>query len=231
MHWRLLFIMIFCPIVSAHSACYPTPSSHTHQHIIGYGSLIQKHSRLSTNPKAEYAYPIELHGYKRAWQTHGGHYKTTFLTITPTKTDSLNAIYFNASRSDILATDKREAGYCRVRVTHNNITPLGLKKIDSGTYWVYLKKNPNLQLPTKQYPLTQSYIDIFLDGCLQISSTYRLKTFNEKCITETSDWPTKKGAWINDRIHARRPFDTPNAFTIDQLLSHHFKNYYNHPYQ
>jgi hypothetical protein len=229
---RLLFLMmIFCPVFSVHSACHPIPSAHEHHHIIGYGSLIQKSSRLSTNPHATFAYPLELHGYKRAWQTHGGNYKTTFLAITPAKHSSLNAIYYSASPHDIDATDKREAGYCRVRVTHNNIKPLGLKTIDSGAYWIYLKKTAHLQPPSIKYPLVQSYVDIFLDGCIQISNTYRLNKFKEKCITETSDWPNTKGFWINDRIHARRPFKTPNAKNIDHLLSHHFKNYYNHPYE
>lgn len=130
------------------------------------------------------------------------------------------------------ATDRRESGYCRVAIKKSEIKPLGLKALPSGTYWIYAQRSNNIEKPSAQYPITQSYVDIFMNGCIQIGRTFQIKNFAEKCITTTSTWPSPKEnkAWINDRQYPRRPFGTPNAFQIDTLLAKAFNNYYQHPY-
>ena len=97
---------------------------------------------------------------------HGGHYKTTFLTIIKDKGASLNAIYYPVNHNDIQGTDQRESGYCRVKVSAKNIIPLGLTILPEGSYWAYAQKNNDIEKPNKEYPLAQSYIDVFLDGCI-----------------------------------------------------------------
>ena len=211
--------------------CYPKPSATEQNHMIGYGSLMEKDSRLHTNPKAEYAYPIEVNGFKRSWGVHEPYHKITFLTIVAAKDSSLNAVYYNIKSQTMLSDDIRERGYCRVRVPNKDIKALALNTLDPGAYWIYVQKTPRLQTPNTQFPIVQSYVDIFLNGCMQVAHTYRLNQFTEKCITETTDWPSVNTAWINDRVHPKRPFDIPNAFKIDMLLAEHFKNYYNHPYE
>ena len=190
---------------------------------------MQKQSRRLTNPNARDVYPIELKGFKRIWGLQGGHYKTTFLTLVRDKQHSLNAVYYPVADYDILKTDQRERGYCRVLASKNDIEPLGLKTLPDGKYWIYTEADNKADLPNQEYPIAQSYIDTFLDGCIQIGNTYHLPGFISECISKTHGWPTETNTWINDRQFPRRPFNIPNAFNIDALLSKKFTNYYNNP--
>jgi hypothetical protein len=210
-------------------SCHPAVSQKENNYIIGYGSLIQKESRQKTNPNAKYVYPIEVKGFKRVWGIQGGNYKTTFLTLLKDENSSLNAVYYSVADYGILETDEREMGYCRILVPKTDIQALGLKDIPDGKYWVYAQKDNNIQSPSKEYPIVQSYVDIFLDGCIQVGDTYNIPQFLEECISKTHGWPTKPGTWVNDRQHPRRPFGISNAFNIDKILSKDFKDYYQHP--
>lgn len=209
--------------------CHPEISQQDNNYIIGYGSLIQKESRRITNPNAKYVYPIEVKGFKRIWGIQGGNYKTTFLTLLKDKNSSLNAVYYPVADYDILETDEREMGYCRILVPKTDIQALGLKDIPDGKYWVYAQKDDKIDPPNKEYPIVQSYVDVFLDGCIQMSKTYNIPQFFEECVSKTHGWPTETGSWVNDRTHPRRPFAIVNAFNIDKILSKNFKDYYKHP--
>jgi hypothetical protein len=39
------------------------------QYIFGYGSLVQRQSRVETCPGAEFAFPVIVHGVSRGWST------------------------------------------------------------------------------------------------------------------------------------------------------------------
>lgn len=210
-------------------SCHPEVSQKENNYMIGYGSLMQKESRRITNPNAKYVYPIEVKGFKRVWGLQGGNYKTTFLTLLKDENSSINAVYYPVADYDILEMDERERGYCRILVPKADIKALGLEDIENGTYWVYAQKDNHIYLPNKEYPIAQSYVDIFLDGCIQINNTYNIPQFLEECISKTHGWPVKSGSWINDRTHPRRPFATANAFNIDTILSRKFDGYYQHP--
>lgn len=58
--------------------------------------------------------------------------------------------------------------------------------------------------PGKGHPITQSYVDIFLGGCLDVSEAYGIEEFALECIRTTKGWSKY---WINDRIMPRRPFE------------------------
>ena len=232
---------IFCCVLfltgsfaCAQDACFPAVVSSEGPHfLIGYGSLIEKESRLRTNPDAIDSYPVKLNGYKRVWGARGQVYKAVFLTLLKDDKSSLNAVYYAASREDFLAADKREYMYCRTRVQPEHIKAMGLKKLHKGTFWVYVKKDNKATELSAEYPIVQSYVDIFLDGCLQIQKIYGINDFAEQCINTTHGWPAKEQEtklWINDREYARRPFQVPHVLEIDKLLSEHFSDYYKHPY-
>lgn len=210
-------------------SCHPEVLQEESNYIIGYGSLMQKESRRITNPYAKYVYPIEVKGFKRVWGIPGGNYKATFLTLLKDQESSINAVYYPVADYDILETDEREMGYCRILVPKPDIQALGLKDLPEGKYWIYAQKDNHIYLPNKEYPIVQSYVDIFLDGCIQIDKTYNIPQFLEECISKTHGWPIEPGSWVNDRQHPRRPFATANAFNIDKILSKNFKDYYHHP--
>ncbi len=198
--------------------------------MIGYGSLIETHSRLRTNPQARYVYPLELYGCQRVWGLHGGAYKTTFLTLIKKAGLHLNAIYYPVTTAEIKQADQRESGYCRVQVSRKDIHFLAQHQPPkNASLWIYVVKSGQLELPNTAYPIAQSYVDVFLNGCLQIQQRYHLKDFALQCITTSHSW-AGKGAWVNDRVHARRPFaSVPNAILIDRLLAKHIHDYYDHP--
>ena len=72
-------------------------------------------------------------------------------------------------------------------------------------------------MPNKEYPIVQSYVDIFISGCLEIEDKYELPHFADKCVETTKGWST---SWVNDRLYPRRPiFNVPKAFRIDKVLA------------
>jgi len=76
-------------------------------------------------------------------------------------------------------------------------------------------------IPSRRFPIVQSYVDIFIRGCLNISKTYKYfdDSYAKMCISSTSYWPIRRGEWINDRIFPRRPLIyEPMAREVDQLL-------------
>lgn len=210
--------------------CKPHLDLSHKNYLIGYGSLIETKSRLRTNPQARRAFPLELSGYERIWGLHAGHYKGTFLTLINNPKSHLNAVYYPVSTADIKAADWRESYYCRKRVKRQNIRFLSANKLPAhAVLWVYEQKPGQVKLPNATYPIPQSYVDIFVSGCLQIQSKYHLKDFARQCIATTQGWPGKR-SWVNDRVYPRRPFALlPNAVEIDRLLARHISGYYDHP--
>ena len=94
-----------------------------------------------------------------------------------------NGVYFQFQAADIKKTDQREDIYCREQVPHIQIKPLGLTHIEPGVYWVYVQKGRKIIAPSQRYPISQSYVDIFLGGCIEVGERYRLKNFAQQCIT------------------------------------------------
>lgn len=212
--------------VKANETCYPTVNNSSQNFIIGYGSLMETKSRTLTEPSANDAYPIKVKGFQRLWGVNGGYYKTTFLTVIKKKDKWLNAVYYQANENDILNTDTRERDYCRTKVNRNDVEVLGLQSLPTGDFWIYTINPDKVTVPTSDYPIVQSYVDIFMSGCLEIQKRYQIPNFAEMCITTTDDWSSY---WINDRIHPRRPLvEIPKAGEIDQLLYPHFPDYFNH---
>ena len=222
----LLFFCLFAFQLFANNPCNLKPEFGSNNYIIGYGSLIEKESRLSTNPNAKIAEPIVINNFERLFGHSGGNYKTTFLTLIEKSGAKVNGVYYAVTLEDILKTDQREKSYCRVKIDHKNLDLYGRKvKLENTNFWVYAANAERLQKPTDTHPIVQSYVDIFLNGCFQIQEEFKLESFAKDCVETTKEWSEH---WVNDRIHPRRPFAIANAMKIDQLLSKYFTNYYNH---
>lgn len=96
--------------------------------------------------------------------------------------------------------------------------PLELGK-DTNVYIFISNENSisKTKEPTPQFPMVQSYVDLCINGCLEIESLYRTANgFAEEFIRTTSGWNAN---WVNDRIYPRRPFIyAPTAGAIDKAL-------------
>ena len=222
----LLFFSLFSFQALANpTTCNQTPAQGSNNYIIGYGSLMERESRMSTNPNAKLVEPILIKNFERLFGHSGGNYKTTFLTLIEKNGAKVNGVYYAVTLEDIIKTDQREKSYCRIKVNSDDLDFYGRKvKLENTNFWVYAANVERLQKPTATHPIVQSYVDIFLNGCFQIQEEFKLESFAKDCVETTKEWSEH---WVNDRIHPRRPFAIANAMKIDQLLSKYFTNYYN----
>jgi len=194
--------------------------SNSDQFIFGYGSLVESQSRARTSPTALYAFPVNVAGIQRGWfdQTPGVSLSTTYLGAVPDSNSNCNGVIFKVSQQQLDAFDERESGYKRDRIDPKNITMLdGTESAPEGDIWFYA--NTKKRYASPEYPIVQSYVDICLNGCLQLESTYpkaKEKKFAETFLRTCSNWSKY---WVNDRLYPRRAFIyVPNANTIDQLI-------------
>ena len=194
--------------------------SNASQFIFGYGSLVESQSRARTSPSALYAFPANVAGIERGWfdQVGGVSLSTTYLGAVLDPDSSCNGVIFQVSQQQLDAFDQRETGYDRKGIDRNNITMLnGSSSAPEGDIWFYANREKRFASP--ECPIVQSYVDICLNGCLELEATYpqaKEAGFAETFLKTCSDWSK---FWVNDRIYPRRAFIyVPNASKIDQLI-------------
>ncbi len=227
----LVLFIFYCDSMFAANVARPKLTA-ANNYLIGYGSLMQLQSRIRTVPLAVEAFPVAVTGFKRLFGMRGSHYKTTFLTVTGSSSSKMNAVYFKVNNGEIEALDKRESSYDRQEIPFNDLGFYIKNEPSAGDFWIYVKPNADCKQANNDYPLTQSYVDIFLEGCFQMQDKYHLTDFAQQCVDTTDDWPATD-AWVNDRLHPRRPFDNPYAHKIDNLLAgtEKIKNYWLHRFE
>ena len=207
------------PSLGAH--CRTAPDAERAQYIVGYGSLMQDESRKRTSPQAGPAHPVEIVGFRRGWFAKGSPigFSATYLGVTPDPKGQLNAVIYRVEVSELAATDRREAIYCRQSVPLPDINMLEAAppQTTGAQAWIYVNEPETMATPSARYPIVQSYVDIFLSGCFELERSFDLKGFARRCVQSTSDWSPQ---WVNDRLYPRRPFIyQPKARDIDTLLS------------
>ena len=210
----------------ADDSCHPSVDESIPQYIIGYGSLIDEASKNKTDPTAERNYPIKIKGYERGWAIRGTMpgFNTVFLAAFSSDKKSFNGVIYKlAIAKNIFKYDKREDGYCREEVKTTDLSIFNTTLPIQKQIWIYvLPKDSKKFYPTIEVPIVQSYVDIFIRGCIQVEADCKLRDFAVDCIRTTKFWPQKVGLWVNDRIFPRRPlFNEPKAGLIDNLLKTH----------
>ncbi len=195
-------------------------------YVFGYGSLLERASRTRTNPDAVGAWPARVTGYERGWfhqfPKHVGS-TCTFLGAVKDAPKTMNGVIYQVA--DLTTTIKREVGYTATYLQKDQIemldgfgpwTPDGDAKIV-----IFLSNTESVSSnnePTPQFPIVQSYVDICINGCLEINALYRAVKgdFAQEFIRTTTGWNAN---WVNDRIYPRRPFIySPSAIAIDEAL-------------
>lgn len=201
-------------------------------YIVAYGSLLSSASKNRTDPNTGPNIPAEIRGFSREWNCRGTSisFSTTFLGTVANQNDAFNAAFFKVPSSDSLGGfDAREEFYCREEVSRDMIILLessfeasGFKEPPPGQYWIYVTRPEDTEVPSWEYPIVQSYVDIFISGCLEIQAEHQLENYAQSCIQTTREWAH---AWVNDRIHPRRPaLYQPQASSIDRLLYQNIQN-------
>jgi hypothetical protein len=182
---------------------------------------MQDESRDRTAPHAGVARPVTVLGYQRGWYvaSKGAGLGTTYLGVVRDAARSLNAVLYEIGTSELEATDQRERRYCRVLVTPSALEFLsgGDKPSTQAQIWIYEIRAGEERLPDEEHPLVQSYVDLFLAGCLEQELHFQLPGFAARCVRTTFGWSTH---WVNDRLYPRRAYIFQAlAPQIDELLA------------
>jgi hypothetical protein len=177
--------IIIYSLTSFAMICHPAVSTKNLQYLVGYGSLISEASKKNTLSNVGPNQPVMVKGYARQWNMQAPKKKMTFLGVTPSKTKSFNGIIFKLTPKDISAFDKREIGYCRKKVSYQNIFFLDEASPYNAEYWIYIPKKECAKPYDKaHYPIANYYQQIYLDGCHEIEKKFKVFGFYKQCLKD-----------------------------------------------
>lgn len=203
-------------------ACADAIDASVPQYIVGYGSLMMRSSKLTTAPEAGRNLPVRVKGFRRGFFAKVGPYggKATMLGVVENgDAEMVAALYRMFDLENFLTQDARESVYCRQQVAPDAIEMLDGSNVPTdGQIWLYKLLPESVAAPSEAYPLVQSYVDLFLGGCIAMAAQVTVEgvDFAKECVRTTTDWSTH---WVNDRIHPRRAYATvPLAAQIDELI-------------
>lgn len=138
--------------------------------IFGYGSLICSDSRSRTGVSGP-AFPIEVEGIARRWSLHSPDWPATAVSAHLSQESSCNGVFFEVDNINLERFDAREAGYDRIEIPWQKVTNLTEDPLpETGVLWAYVGKSTGQ--PTLNRPIMQSYLDVILNGCLDISDDF-----------------------------------------------------------
>lgn len=177
-------------------------------------------------PDDKTVFPIKVAGFLRGWfaRTEPAGLSTTFLGCIENQNSHVNGVIYEVTSRELSITDKWEKRYTRVKIPIANVEDYSGKIDMASNIWIYINSFPDTDslkasLPSNEFPIVQSYVDICINGCLETESQFpkaKEDGFTVDFIQSTQYWSKY---WVNDRIYPRRPFIyRPNAYQIDQLL-------------
>jgi hypothetical protein len=195
--------------------------------IFGYGSLINSLSRNATAASPILAIPVRVSadfGWIRAWNFRSQSGFTALGLRKPNEGEhstTINGVLYPVEGTDMARFDEREVGYRRLEVPPSQIEAVGWQPLPTvGHFWLYVPEERGKigevngvgpAKPDRDFPLLESYIDVFVEGGLEYGKEYA-----RELIETTQGWSPY---WLNDRVLARRPWvRDPQSQTVDELL-------------
>lgn len=181
-------------------------------HVFAYGSLINAESRRRSLAYRS-VHRARLLGYRRGWYTQVQTNGATGLGLVSDADAQCNGVLIELDKRELQNVDARELPYSYERVA---IAPASVstqsKNVDPGVpLWTYL--TPNIELPSDECPIIQSYVDVILSGCLAFD-----REFAREFVQTTSAWDSP---WLDDRARPRYPYaldQTELEPVIDSVL-------------
>ena len=180
--------------------------------IFGYGSWISKKGR-SPSGVDQKVWPARVSGFRRFWNAYCD-LGFCVLGVTTAPEASCNGVVVAVSNDELPEFDKRETLYRKVVLDSASVEYLGEHAPSDTEIWIYVPHR--IVIPTASVPLLQSYVDVALSGCLEIS-----ESFAAEFITSTVGWDKP---WINDRGHEqyqRWLQSSDERAKVDSLLKQH----------
>lgn len=183
--------------------------------LFGYGSLISRESRHATG-KTGKAEPIQVQDMRRSWNVAAPKMQMVGVGIVPEQAAICNGVLIEINEGEIASFDKREINdtdhsYARAEIEFKKIIGLHWEFDPSDKVWTYIVIKPCL--PSREFPILQSYVDVILSGCLEISHEFAMGF-----ICNTDGW---ENPWDNDRTHPkyiRHLKEVKFQYKIDELL-------------
>jgi len=104
----------------------------------------------------------------------------------------------------------------------NNITVLRGKKpqnslpteneLRNSEFWIYVTIPNCRKYPNEEYPIVQSYVDIFIEGCGQMERLYDLENYSQQCVTTTEGWEHSPTFFVNNTSSISELSELNNTF-------------------
>lgn len=189
-------------------------------YIFGYGSLICADSRSRTGI-TDAAFPIEVKGIARHWSLHTPAWQATVVSAHIERNAHCNGVYFQVDDFNLSLFDERESGYDRIELDWRDVTALSADPLpEDGKLWVYV--GHQIGKPSAERPIMQSYLDVIMNGCLDIHPQ-----FAQRFTELTGQWEHL----VNDRENPEylRPLKSSQRHGhIDQLLQSHLPELWHH---
>ncbi|WP_026958275.1 MULTISPECIES: gamma-glutamylcyclotransferase family protein [Aliagarivorans] len=181
-------------------------------YIFGYGSLIDADCRQRTFP-GEHAYPARLKGFQRYWSGLKSVGDRSAVVICPSEDSSVNGVLIPFDERFIDDLDQRECDYNRVLLSQDQLELLDPLPHSATKIYTYVAKE--LWRPADETPILQSYLDVCLRGCLEVSEHYA-----REFLHSTEFWVSH---WEDDRNAPRYPraenLDALCLEKIDSILN------------
>ena len=175
-------------------------------YFFGYGSLVNSKTHVYQDGR-----PAKLSGWRRVWKRTNAR-DMAFLTIVPSDRTELLGLIAKVPNSDWVALDAREEGYDRLVATemithdHSGNPELAIYAIPEATRFP----------PTPDHPILLSYLDVVLQGYLNVFGESGVQHFMET----TDGWDT---VVLNDRANPIYPraqsLSADEISMVDQCLS------------
>lgn len=164
-------------------------------YMIGYGSILSRHSRETHSGMTGPALKVALPGWRRAWSVRYRDEAATYLGLVEDAHSILDAVLVPVDINPEMR--HRERGYVWTPVERSS---LGTADVPDGRFWIVV--NTEHETADAAHPVPQSYVDTCLIGAFETGGETMLRAF----INGTDHWDQ---AWANDREHPVYPRLTP----------------------
>jgi hypothetical protein len=180
--------------------------------VIGYDSLMNGVAKEKTVPCTGPNIPVRVFGYCRKFNCEGTflHRPTTLLGVEEDPNRYFTGVAFSLLDDRQLAQlDEKEKYFYRQRVRDSQIQFLNgsdAQLVQRGNevmkprFWIYLVRPDFQGCPSPTCPILQTYLDIFVEGCLQIEETFGISDFTQESLCTTKGWREMQWrSYIQDR--------------------------------
>ncbi|MBQ4828881.1 gamma-glutamylcyclotransferase [Alteromonas sp. MMG017] len=193
--------------------------------VLGYGSLLSRDSRERHSGIYTQGLPVRVSGFKRAWVTRSLQEKQTYVGAVADKTSQLNAQLIPAEVNPSLRAREKNYRFVEVPVSaiehvssslcnQSSFTPALREALSQHQLW--LCETLLCHHASTDFPVSQSYIDTCLVGCLEHGGVSEANAF----IEHTHGWEHPR---INDRANPIYPraaaISKQHLAQIDTLLN------------